>query len=112
MLNLLTPVVGSNWRALTEKNITWEASSNNNTVKLEFSSDAGVTWNNIVTNIPASQFNYIWTVPNNVSSNCLVRILTRNSEYKRFKRNIYYIHSGSYLVNTKRKRILSGRKDL
>ncbi len=83
MLNLLTPVVGSNWRALTEKNITWEASSNNNTVKLEFSSDAGVTWNNIVTNIPASQFNYIWTVPNNVSSNCLVRIL--NEEFPNIK---------------------------
>ncbi|HPN39473.1 MAG TPA: hypothetical protein PL041_13815, partial [Melioribacteraceae bacterium] len=83
MLNLLTPVVGSNWRALEDKNITWEASSNNNTVKLEFSSDAGVTWNNIKTNIPASQLSYVWKVPNNVSSNCMVRIL--NEDYPNIK---------------------------
>ncbi len=83
MLNLLTPVVGSSWRALTERNITWEASSNNNTVRLEFSSDSGVSWSNIVTNILASQKSYSWLVPNNVSATCLVRIV--NEEYTNVK---------------------------
>jgi hypothetical protein len=83
MLNLLTPVIGSNWRALTEKNITWEASNNNNTVRLEFSSDAGVTWSNIITNIPANQLSYKWNVPNSVSTNCIVRIV--NEDYTNVK---------------------------
>jgi len=43
------------------------------TVKLEYSSDGGGTWHEIVASMPSSRF-YLWTVPDDLSEQCLVRI--------------------------------------
>lgn len=43
------------------------------TVTLEFSSDNGANWSNIV-NWPIANGSYIWTVPNITSTQCLIRV--------------------------------------
>ena len=43
-------------------------------IKIEYSTDNGSTWNLIVNDIPASQLNYTWTVPNTPSNQCRLKI--------------------------------------
>jgi len=53
--------------------ITWSAQSISN-VNIDFSSDGGTNWNNVVTSYPADSSKYSWMVPSVVSDNCLIKI--------------------------------------
>ena len=60
--------------------IYWDASDdNNNPIKIEYSDNGGSSWNNLVTNLPATQKYFTWNVPNIVTSNAVVRV-TRGSQ--------------------------------
>ena len=55
--------------------IAWEANDNStDTYKLEYSVNDGFTWIDIVNNIPANQFRYIWSVPDGEAQKAKVRI--------------------------------------
>ncbi|MFH0733773.1 MAG: T9SS type A sorting domain-containing protein [bacterium] len=83
-LELMRPVFGDNWKAGTTETIKWEASSNNNTVNILYTSNNGVTWNPIVTNYSAALGEYDWQIPNNLSSDkCIIKIY--NSFYTNVK---------------------------
>ena len=62
-----TFIVGNN------HNITWSSVSVDN-VKLEYSTNNGTNWITIISSVPASQGYYNWTIPNEPSVNCLVRV--------------------------------------
>lgn len=47
-------------------------------VKLEYSNNNGSTWTTIANNIDAYSGKYSWTVPNNISSDCMIRITDQN----------------------------------
>lgn len=68
-----SPNGGESWGVGTSQNITWSSSAVTN-VKIEYSVNSGSTWNTIVSSTPASSGYYNWPVPNNPSSNCLVRV--------------------------------------
>lgn len=51
--------------------ISWSSSATN--VKLEYSTDNGVSWNTIVSSVPNNGM-YNWTIPSAPSSNSLVRV--------------------------------------
>jgi len=70
---LLTPNGGENLFSTTSYNITWNALGTN-IVDLDYSSDGGNNWINIVQNIPASPGSYSWLVPSLNSSNAKVRL--------------------------------------
>lgn len=78
-LQLRAPNGGENYRPGTPKNILWFSFATN-MVKLELSTDNGLTWGVIIDSTSADSGNYVWTVPNTVSSQCRVRITdTQNS---------------------------------
>ncbi|MDD3876282.1 MAG: T9SS type A sorting domain-containing protein [Bacteroidales bacterium] len=54
-------------------NIQWVA-DNSNAIKLEFSQNNGLSWSLIADNVPAQQNAYLWTIPNNPSNECIIRI--------------------------------------
>jgi len=55
--------------------ISWDAEYlSSNFVLIEYSSDNGVTWNTISAAIDAALGSYVWTVPNDISTQCLIRI--------------------------------------
>ncbi len=54
-------------------NITWIANGIQN-IKLEYTLDAGLNWNSIVSSLPASNGTYTWTVPNTPAATCYLRI--------------------------------------
>ena len=80
---LLTPQVvtvnapngSETWSTCSSQNITWSSTNASGTYNLQYSTNGGTTWNSIATNVAAgTSGSYAWTVPNNVSGTCLVRV--------------------------------------
>lgn len=71
-INLTNPNGGS-YRILSRVNITWTSVGDISNVRLEFSSDAGTTWENIEATT-TNDGTYSWTVPNKPSTQCLIRV--------------------------------------
>jgi hypothetical protein len=74
-LALTAPNGGEAWKTGTVQNIRWN-SSGVNTVRIELSTDNGLNWMAppVVNSMSAASGTYQWTVPNNVSQRCIVRI--------------------------------------
>ena len=73
VVTLTSPDGGENWLVGSAHNVTW-ISSNISNVKLDYSTNNGTNWINIIASTPASAGTYSWTVPNTVSTNCKVQI--------------------------------------
>lgn len=71
-LEITSPNGGEKWQAGTNQQITWK-SSGVAKVKLEFTTNNGLTWNTIVDQL-ANTGAYEWNVPNSFSTQCLVKI--------------------------------------
>lgn len=72
-LSLLSPDGGENWVIGSIQNITWSSTSVNN-VRLEYTTNNGSSWNNIINSTPAAAGSYSWTIPNTPSALCKVRV--------------------------------------
>jgi len=75
-LTLTSPNGGENWTGGSQQNITWTSQNiPNNDVSIELSTDNGGTYTpvGVHTNNQTSE-TYSWTVPNSVSTQCLIRI--------------------------------------
>ena len=72
---LTYPNGGQTWQLGCAYNITWLTSSLYTTAKIDYSTDNGTTWTQIISNA-TNNGSYQWTVPNTlpVSSQCLIRI--------------------------------------
>ncbi|MFI5263231.1 MAG: VWA domain-containing protein, partial [Candidatus Kapaibacterium sp.] len=70
-LKIIQPNGGEIYVGGIDTTIIWTGVPASDKVKLEFSSDAGVTWNTITEQ--ASGGNYLWHVPNTPSNACLIR---------------------------------------
>ena len=68
-----SPNGGEDWNVNSQQNITW-TSSNVTDVKIDYSTNNGGIWLNVVSSVPASSGSYSWTIPNTPSTECLVRI--------------------------------------
>jgi hypothetical protein len=72
-IQVTSPNGGEEWNVNSEQNITW-TSSNVTNVKIDYSTNNGGLWLNLVSSIPAASGSYSWTIPNTPSTECLVRI--------------------------------------
>ncbi len=71
-LTLRSPVGGEIWQAGKSTTILWSTSQTGN-LQLEYSTDQGDNWN-LLGNCPGYYQSYSWTVPDEPSGYCLVRI--------------------------------------
>ena len=72
-ITITAPNGGENWYLDSTYNITWYSISSGG-VDIEYSSDSGETWLNIIQNMEDTN-NYAWTIPSITPSvNCFVRI--------------------------------------
>ena len=71
-ITLTSPIGGEVWDANTSKTITWAAVGVTD-VKLEFTTNNGLTWNTIQNSIPNTG-SFSWAVPNTQSTQCKVRV--------------------------------------
>ncbi|MBI4645272.1 MAG: hypothetical protein HY738_01445, partial [Bacteroidia bacterium] len=74
-LIVTSPNGSESWQAGTTKTITWVATGTSNYYDIKYSVNAGSSWTDIATNSYITSSQYSWTVPNNPSSSCLVKIL-------------------------------------
>ena len=74
-ITVTAPNGGESWTALTNHNITWNVHGTSNTYNLYYSIDGGITWLTIATNYASATGIYAWTVPNNPSVQCQVRVM-------------------------------------
>lgn len=73
IVQVTAPNGGENWVPGNQEDITW-TSSNVTDVKIDYSTDNGSLWQNVVASVPAVNGSYEWTIPNTPSTECLVRI--------------------------------------
>ncbi len=72
-LEILSPNGGESFLAGDTTSIEWSASAVNN-VNIFFSSDNGANWSEVISFYPAGTGQYVWSVPEVSSSECLVLI--------------------------------------
>lgn len=70
---LTSPNGGENWEVGSNHAITWSSTGVVGNVKIEYSVNNGSSWAAIAGTV-ANNGSYSWTVPNTLSTNCLVRI--------------------------------------
>ncbi|MFA6024848.1 MAG: LamG-like jellyroll fold domain-containing protein [Ignavibacteriaceae bacterium] len=70
---VVSPNGGEFWQMGSLQNIKWHA-SNIQQVKIEYSSNSGNNWNTIANSLPASNENFIWSVPNDTTTKGSIRV--------------------------------------
>ncbi|MDR3667370.1 MAG: FISUMP domain-containing protein, partial [Ignavibacteriaceae bacterium] len=79
-LLLQSPYGGESWQVGSIHSISWGGNNLPNTkIKIEYSTDNGISWLQIIDSVPALDGNYNWIVPNTLSKNCKVRITDLNN---------------------------------
>ena len=80
-ITLTRPDGGETFTAGDSEDITWTVTPGDDpidTIDIRYSTDGGNSWTTIVTGIPDSS-PYGWTVPNVASTECMVRIIVRDT---------------------------------
>ncbi|MBN2007836.1 hypothetical protein JW960_00665, partial [candidate division KSB1 bacterium] len=72
-ITVISPNGGENWTVGSNHTINWDSENFSGTVQIEFSDNGGSSWSDIVSST-TDDGSYGWTVPDNVSSNCKIRI--------------------------------------
>lgn len=72
-LTVTAPPDGTKWNAYVDNEITWDSEFVAD-VKIEFSSDNGQSWSDIVESQSANTRSYSWPAPNVTSTECLIKI--------------------------------------
>ncbi|MCJ8288827.1 MAG: hypothetical protein MJK07_03585, partial [Flavobacteriales bacterium] len=84
IITVVTPNGGESLSGCTPYNITWTDSGSSGNVNIKYSIDGGSTWDVVVNNTPSAPLTYSWNTPNQLSSNCVIRIedvLNLNTNY-------------------------------
>jgi uncharacterized protein (TIGR02145 family) len=77
-LSLKSPVGGEEWKVGSTQKIGWTFSNVIN-IRIDYSTNNGSDWINIIASTPSSAGCYNWTIPNSPSTNCKVKISSVNN---------------------------------
>jgi uncharacterized protein (TIGR02145 family) len=78
-ISLQSPYGGESWQVGSKHNISWGGGNLSDTkLRLEYSTDNGLTWLNILDSVPAQDGSYSWIIPNIYSKKCKVKITDLN----------------------------------
>ena len=90
-IEVVTPNGGENWVVGNKYPIHWNWTGNISSVRIDYSPDGGNNWI-LVTSSTPNDGDYLWTIPNTVSSNCFVKISSISNP------SIYDISDGSFSI--------------
>ena len=92
-----SPVGGDEWPCGSKKTIRWTCQDVSE-VNIAYSTDEGVTWQSVASNVDASAREYEWTIPDEPSSGCKIRITsTMNSSIFGEIDGTFSLISGDYV---------------
>jgi hypothetical protein len=72
-LTVTSPNGGESWEVGTAHNITWTTIGTASNIKVEYSTNGGISWTEVITST-SDTGSYSWTIPNTPSSNCKVKL--------------------------------------
>ena len=72
-ITVQSPNGGEEWKAGSSHNIAWQWTGSMNHVKIQYSTDGGNSWKT-VTNSVVNNGSYQWTIPDDPSEECLVKV--------------------------------------
>ncbi len=106
-LILTSPVEGDFLKEGNNHNITWKCGAVDN-IDIDFTSDNGITWNEIAHTVSASTGNYLWEIPGITSKQYKIRIhdssdstiydLNKNN-FRVYKLDLLHPNSGEYFTS-------------
>ena len=67
------------WNGCTTQSISWTTTGTSDNYDLAYSFDGGTNWTSIVDNFNTTLNTYDWTIPNENSLNCLIRVKDANN---------------------------------
>jgi arylsulfatase A-like enzyme len=73
-ITVTTPNGGEIWPVGSTQNITWTSSRTSGTIRVELSTNGGVSWTTIFPDLADDGIKQ-WVIPNTPSNNCLLRIM-------------------------------------
>jgi uncharacterized protein (TIGR02145 family) len=77
-LTIKSPVGGENYQIGSTQKITWGLSTVIN-IRIDYTTNNGTNWINIIPTTPTSTGSFNWTIPNTPSTNCKVKISSVSS---------------------------------
>jgi hypothetical protein len=77
-LSLTLPAGGEKWIAGTQQLIKW-TSKEISTIKIQYTTD-NINWKTVASSVSSSSGSYNWTIPNETSENCKVRIIDNDDD--------------------------------
>ena len=72
-INIISPVGGEIWWGSEIDTISWR-SKNIANVRIDYTTNDGLTWSGVAASVAATTNRYVWRVPNTLSSSCRIRI--------------------------------------
>jgi Leucine-rich repeat (LRR) protein len=93
-ITVTSPVGGEDWKVDSTYNITWNSWGTSGGVKIEYSTNNGSDWEEIIASIPDTAA-YSWTIPDTPSDSCLVMITDTNGSLTDTSDAIFTISSAS-----------------
>ncbi len=94
-----SPNGGENWQVGSSHNITWTSAGTSGAVKIEYSTNNGSDWEEIIASIPDTGV-YSWTVPNKPSFSCLVMITDTNGSLSDTSDSVFRISPVPFVTVT------------
>jgi hypothetical protein len=93
-ITVTSPNGGESWAAGSSHNITWTSTGSVGNVKIQYSTNNGNSWSNIISST-TNDGSYSWTVPNVSSSQCLVKVSETDGSPMDTNNSVFSITSGS-----------------
>ncbi len=99
-INITSPIGGEVWYYTATYDIEWTRGPATiaNPVDLHYSVDNGGSWTEITSGIPIDPGSYAWTIPNEDSSQCLVRIRQSGTGLQGVSPQVFSIMSPTFTV--------------
>jgi len=97
-ITVTSPNGGEDFQVDSVHNVTWNSSGTSGGVLIQYSTDSGSSWSDVITSIPDTGV-YPWTIPGDTTSdNCLVRIADTNGSLADTSDAIFTISPISYIT--------------
>jgi hypothetical protein len=72
-ITVISPNGGEDFQVDSIHNVTWTSINTSNGIKIEYSTDNGDNWSEVIASMPDTGV-YSWTIPDDPSDSCLLRI--------------------------------------
>jgi len=105
-IRVTSPNGGENWQADSTYDITWTSVATTGNVRIQYSIDNGFSWIQVAGST-VDDGSYSWTVPDNSSDSCLVRIRNWSGSPSDISNSVFSILSSSAALPAKLPKVYS-----